>query len=101
MSKPYWLFLLLFSGCSLFKPVSSQVAIVQPLCVGCIEVFDVNDGPPLLSTPHRMVVWRDESGYHYAPETSEPNVFSMLENIPASTGSLAQSAGGAALGARP
>jgi len=48
-------------------------------------------------------VWRDWSkdndGYHFAPETPEPNVFTALENVPATVGAMMPTGAGAALGA--
>jgi hypothetical protein len=95
------LFLVLsLDSCSLFSPVAQQEAMVPELPRGGVWVADINDGPPLVSTPHRMIVWRDWSkendGYHFVPETSEPNAFSALENVPVTLGSMIPSGAPAA-----
>ena len=99
MKRTPILALALIAGCSIFQPVAQQVAVVPILCRGCVWVADINDGLPLVSTPHRMMVWRDESGeLHFAPETSEANVFTALDNLPATVGSMVPVAGGTAIG---
>ncbi len=76
-------------GCSLFRPVNDQQAIIPDLPRGGVWVADISDGLPLFSTPHRLMVWRDEQGqYHYAPEASQPNIFAALENLPSTAGSM-------------
>jgi hypothetical protein len=92
--------LLLLAGCTTFSPVKEQVYVLPLLPRGGVAVYDISDGLPLISTPHRLVVWRDEAGeLHVAPETSEANIFTALENVPATAGGMLQSTGGAALGA--
>jgi hypothetical protein len=91
--------LLLLAGCSVFDPVNGQIGIVPPLCNGCYYVSDTTDGLPLLSTPHRLLVYRDDKGEHWLPENSQPSIFSALQNVPVTAGGMLQSTGGAALGA--
>jgi hypothetical protein len=89
-------------ACSIFNPVQGQGGIIPPLCRGCYYVTDTSDSLPLISTPHRMIVWRDwnkdNDGYHFAPETSEPNIFTTLQNLPATLGSAVPTAAGTAIG---
>jgi hypothetical protein len=105
------LVLALLSGCSLFHETTS--ASVQIRCVDyraaylpgeyplyTLIAMDVTTGMPLLSTAHRSQWYCSKLGAPDAmPESSTANIFSSLENLPATAGSMLQSTGGAAAGA--
>ena len=98
------------AGCSLLKPANIESARIK--CVNrpaelpgeyqanTLIAVDLNTGLPLLSTSHRLLAYCKAEGQDPAlmPETSEPNIFSALENIPATLGTVVPTAAGVAVG---
>jgi hypothetical protein len=103
-------YLALIDGCSLFKPVSQQDTVIKcvdysvtPLLpgehyVGSLVAFDITTGLPLLSTAHRAQAYCAQPGAPTVwPETSEPNIFDAVKNLPATAGAMIPSAGAGAM----
>lgn len=78
----------------MLQPVRQQVAIIPLLPRGGIVAFDIETGPPFLSSPHRLIIWKDENGVmQVIPEDTVESALSLLSNVPATVSSMAPSAG--------
>jgi len=98
------------TGCSLLR--SANIESTQIKCVhrpvelpgeyqaNTLIAVDLNTGLPLLSTSHRLLAYCKAEGQDPAlmPEASTPNIFSALENIPATLGTAVPTAAGVAAG---
>jgi hypothetical protein len=108
----FFAFLLMYAwGCSLFRSATTASTTVK--CVNyqptylpgeyplyTLVAVDLTTGLPLLSTAHRAQLYCSKLGAaDVMPESPTANIFSSLQNLPATAGGMLQSTGGAALGA--